>query len=223
MRLSSRYQPTTLDEVVGQSAVIRRLKEFVAQPYARCILTEGRGGIGKSAAAKALIHDLGVDPLFGVNEYAGSDFLIGTSRHLFEHTFRLTPMAGARWNVLLIEELESAASNEVTNHLKKNLSEQNMPERLIVIATSNDISGLDEALLQRFDIFPFSCGPSFADACRDRLGEIWEKEVGEGILMPPSVFQMGWKDGAYSMRRALVALGAAVDMRNYAAREKAVA
>jgi len=76
--------------------------------------------------------------------------------------------------------------------------------------------------LQRFDIFPFSCGPSFADACRDRLGEIWEKEVGGDILMPQAVFQMGWKNDAYSMRRALVALGAAVEMRN-AAREKAVA
>jgi MoxR-like ATPase len=35
------------------------------------------------------------------------------------------------------------------------LSEQHMPERLIVVATSNDVSTLDEALMQRFDVFPF--------------------------------------------------------------------
>ena len=35
--------------------------------------------------------------------------------------------------------------------LKDKLGEQHMPERLIVVATSNDASTLDEALLQRFE------------------------------------------------------------------------
>jgi hypothetical protein len=53
----------------------------------------------------------------------------------------------------------------------------------------------------------------------DRLGEIWDKEVGGDILMPQAVFQMGWKNDAYSMRRALAALGAAVEIHTHAARE----
>ncbi len=146
---------------------------------------------------------------------------------LFTETFTLRPMFGSEWYMLLIEEMEMLPSKNVFSALKDYLSEQNHPERLIVVATSNDISEFakdkkTEALLQRFNIYPFSCGPSFADACRDRLGEIWEKEIGEGILMPPSVWQMGWKDNAYSMRRALTALGAAVEMHN-ADRMEAVA
>ena len=101
MRLSRSYQPRTLDEVVGQPAVIRRLKRLVAWPQPCCLLFEGPGGVGKSATAKTLVRDLGVDPLYGVNEYARTDLLIKTCRELFEHTFRLAPMMGARWNVLV--------------------------------------------------------------------------------------------------------------------------
>ena len=62
MRLSVKYQPTTLDDVVGQPAIVRRLRRLVTALYPCCLLFEGKGGVGKAAAAKALIHDLGVCP-----------------------------------------------------------------------------------------------------------------------------------------------------------------
>ena len=68
MRLSHTYQPTSLDEVVGQPGIIRRLKAVVAHPSPCCILLEGKGGVGKTAAAKALICDLGVSE-FGVKDH----------------------------------------------------------------------------------------------------------------------------------------------------------
>ena len=77
----------------------------------------------------------------------------------------------------MIEELELIVSRHVNSALKDELSEQHMPERLIVVATSNDVSTLDEALLQRFDVFPFSAGPTFAEACRERLAWIWQQAV----------------------------------------------
>jgi replication factor C small subunit len=221
MRLSHTYQPETLDEVVGQPGVIRRLKAVVARPSPCCILLEGRGGVGKSAAAAALIRDLGVSE-FGVQSLSGAKLRIELVEQLFYQTFRYRPMAGAPWHILLIEEMELLPSKNVNSELKDQLSEQNHPERLIVIATSNDASGLDEALLQRFDIYPFSCGPSFADACADRLNEIWEKETGGDVPMPPEVTLMGWRNNSYSMRRALSALGAAVEMHR-ASRAKEVA
>jgi replication-associated recombination protein RarA len=68
MRLSQQYQPVTLDDVVGQPAIVRRLRRLVTAPYPCCLLFEGKGGVGKSAAAKALIHDLGVCPFSGLVE-----------------------------------------------------------------------------------------------------------------------------------------------------------
>ncbi len=48
MRLSRSYQPRTLDEVVGQPAVIRRLKRLVALPQPCCLLFEGLGGVSRA-------------------------------------------------------------------------------------------------------------------------------------------------------------------------------
>ncbi len=212
MRISQRYQPATLDEVVGQPAIVRKLKRLAAAPYPCCLLFEGRGGVGKSAAAKALIYDLGVCPFSGLVEYSASNLSIDEVRRLFRQTFRLRPMTGSRWHVLLVEELELIVSKHVNAALKDELGEQHMPERLIVVATSNDASGLDEALLQRFDVFPFSAGPTFAEACQERLAWIWQREVGSDIPLPQDMDQLGWRQNNYSMRRAMTALGAAIEL-----------
>jgi hypothetical protein len=94
------YEPMTLDEIVGQPAVIRKMQRLAADPQPCCVLFEGRGGTGKSATAAALIHDLGVSEL-AVTEYAGPNLSIEEVRRLFGHTFRLRPMSGSPWSVLL--------------------------------------------------------------------------------------------------------------------------
>jgi hypothetical protein len=121
-------------------------------------------------------------------------------------------MTGSPWHILLVEELELIVSRHVNAALKDELGEQHMPQRLIVVATSNDASGLDEALLQRFDVLPFSAGPTFAEACQERLAKIWEREVGDGVPFPLGVEELGWRNGSYSMRRAFAALSGAVEL-----------
>ena len=176
--------------------------------------------MGKSATAKALIQDLGVCPFSGLVEYSAANLSIEEVRRLFGQTFRLRPMTGSAWHVLLVEELELIVSKHVNAALKDELGEQHMPERLIVVATSNDASGLDEALLQRFEVFPFSAGPTFAEACQKRLAWIWEQEVGPGVPMPLGVLGLGFdRRENFSMRRALAALGGAVEIH----RERLVA
>ncbi len=229
MKLSVKYQPTTLDEVVGQPAAIRRLKTFVMEPFPCCILLEGKGGVGKSATAKTLAADLDIPDYGGLYRYNGASLRIEDVDRLFSETFTLRPMFGSQWYMLLIEEMELLPSANVFSALKDKLSEQNHPDRLIVVATSNNTAKLfekDDAFMQRFEgySFPFSCGPSFAEACQERLAWIWEQEAGPGAPMPLGVQQMGWRNGDYSMRRALAALGAAVELHAVdVVREEAVA
>ena len=62
-------------------------------------------------------------------------------------------------------------------------------------------------------LVPFSAGPTFAEACHERLAWIWEQEAGPGVPMPLGMEQMGWRKDNYSMRRAMTALGAALELR----------
>jgi replication-associated recombination protein RarA len=213
VQFSCSYQPRTLDDVIGQPAVVRRLKLLVTTPRPCYLLFHGPAGVGKTATAKALAQDLGVCPFSGFTECRASNLDVDEVRRLFGQTFRYKPMAGNPWHVLLIEELELIVSRHVNVALKDELGEQHMPERLIVVATSNDASGLDEALLQRFDVFPFSAGPTFAEACQERLAWIWQQEAGPAVPMPLGMEQMGWRNGSYSMRRAMTALGGALELR----------
>ena len=104
---------------------------------------------------------------------------------------------------LLPRVLRSLAS-----HLSRQCAEILHPK-----GDTNDASGLDEALLQRFEVFPFSAGPTFAEACQERLAWIWQQEAGPDVPMPLGMEQAGWRNGNYSMRRAMTALGGALELR----------
>jgi hypothetical protein len=132
---------------------------------------------------------------------------------LFGRTFRCKPIAGNPWQVLLIKELDRIVGRHVSAALVDELGEQHMPERLIVVATSNGATGWDEVLLRRFELLPFSAGLTFAQACRERLAWIWRQEAGADVPMPLGMDQMGWHNGNYSMQRAMTALGKAMAMR----------
>ena len=80
-----------------------------------------------------------------------------------------------------------------------------------MIATSNGAGKLQEALLERFDIYSFSGGPTFASACQDRLAEIWKLETGQNV-MPPGSDDWGHKEKRFSMRGALNTMGRRIAM-----------
>ena len=51
------------------------------------------------------------------------------------------------------------------------------------------------ATLNTSTLFPFSAGPTFAEACRDRLASIWQREAGPDVPFPAAAEQLGWRNG----------------------------
>ncbi len=197
MRLYERYAPRSLAEIVGQPPV-RLLRAFVVEPYPCCFLLEGAPGVGKTAAAYALAHDLGIDE-FDVRMIVAAELNTEAVRDL-RSTLRTRPMFG-RWKMLLVEELEFLHP-QVQTHLKVMLQPDDLPAHMIVVATSNGATKLQPALLQRFTTLAFSGGRSFAKAVEDRLAWIWQQER-PGDVLPPGWTSWGWSDDNFSMRLAL--------------------
>ena len=203
-RLSERYRPKCLAEVLGQSAT-RMLQRFVASPFRTCFMFKGAPGIGKTSAALALANELGCDDEFsGLHVITCSEFNIGAARELFR-SLHLRPMAGNGWRVVVFEEMERLHP-QVQVYLKVAL-ERDVPEHCIIIATSNDTSELQDALLERFTAIEFDCYDSLPAAGLARLRDLWA-ELSDGAAEPRDIARWGWSKDSngkpirFSMRAA---------------------
>lgn len=195
-------QPKSLNEVIGQPCV-RHLQDLVAQPHASCWMMEGEPGTGKTASTHALATELGChDEFTGKWHVPCTELGIDNAKELFSRTLRLRYGSESGFNVLILEECEwlSAACQRFLKDALDPLTR--LPRNLIVVATSNDSSGLDEALLERFRLLAFSSGPYFREACLERLAVVWEQLTGNPCL-PPSASGWGVKGDRFSMRLAI--------------------
>ena len=207
MFLADKYRPKGLADIVGQPGPVRFMRNLVAAPQRCCLLFESPvGGCGKTASAHALAAELGChDEFTGRWQFPCSEFTVDAARELFGRTLRLRWDNPSGFSVLILEEMDWL-SPQTARFLKVALDPAgSMPQRLVVCATSNGAGGLDAALLQRFRLFSFSSGPTFAAACHERLASIWAAEAGDAE-MPAGWQRWGFRGEGFSMRLALAAL-----------------
>lgn len=214
MRMSEKWTPTTLDEVVGQPAAVSRLKRLVENPRSDRLILIGPPGTGKSCSAAALANDLGCCEWSGRITVSAARLGIEQIDELWRK-LAMRPMEGCRWKLLVIEEMERCVSDQARAQLKVRMSEGELPDHVIVVATSNDTTYLDPAIMERFDELAFGSGEAFHEACKRRLQEIWFQEVLQRGLdgAVPAAFNTWGMDGdRFSMRMALNRMGIALDI-----------
>lgn len=199
MRLTEKHRPKRLADVVGQRPT-RMLQAFADDPYACSFLFQGAPGIGKTSVSLALANELGCDEGGDLDVICASELNVDSVREM-TRSFTYRPMFG-KWKIWLIEELETLHPQAQTL-LKVGL--ENLPEFVIVLATSNDTTKLSPALLQRFVVLLFESKDDFAKAGNERLAAIAGREY------PDLELPRGWErwgfdhpvEGRFSLRVAL--------------------
>lgn len=208
MKLSDKYRPTSVSDIVGQFSVVK-IKKALAQPYSGCWCFVGHPGTGKTACAAAVASELECDSeMTGLFRITASDLGVDAARELFDRKLRLRPFNDSGWKCVIIEELE-LLSQQCQVFLKVAL--ENLPPKTTVLATSNGFGKLQEALMERFTVLEFLSGQHFANQCVRKLKEIWACEVGSDP--PADIAQWGWVGDRFSMRIAMQRLQSVVDGR----------
>lgn len=200
MKLSDKYRPQVLEDIVGQPPV-RMLQRIAQEPFSTCLLLEGPRGTGKTSAAYALANELGCeDRILGdLHATCCSELGVDAAKEMLR-TLHYRPLSTSGFKVWLMEEMDFL-SGQCQTFLKDAL-EKRLPKHVIVVACSNGTEKIKKPLLDRFTPMFFAGGPCFRKDCEDRLREIWEIETG-GIHPFPTKCLEADSDGEFSMRRAL--------------------
>jgi hypothetical protein len=133
---------------------------------------------------------------------SGAEFDVAQARHFFgpDSPFRYRAPGG--WHVLLIEELEYL-SPQCQRFCKDAFERDIRGRRVVVVATSNAVDKLEQALVDRFTPIVFDGGKNLWSAFSTHLVEIWWAETGGRAPLPSDWQQWGWLGDGFSVRRAL--------------------
>jgi hypothetical protein len=188
-KLTDKYRPRTLAEVLGQPEIVASLQRFVAAPYSCAMLFHGDSGIGKTSAAYALAYDLGcaVDEaeLDGVFENPSGSQTAKSVREILD-LLRYRPLCGSGWRVLMVNECDRMALPVETIWLD---ALEHLPANTAVIFTTNEPARLSQRFRNRCEEYAFLGGsdrlkPWIAALAR----KLWDRE-GKGP--PPDLDGIG--------------------------------
>ncbi len=204
--LYRKWRPSDFDQVVGQDAVVRTLKNAVAQDkISHAYLFCGPRGTGKTTTARILAHAIngrsapGESAPLGGSDDLGFDLVeidaasnrgIDDIRELRERA-NYRP-GSARFKVYLIDEVHQLTA-AAADALLKTLEEP--PPHVVFILATTDPEQLKPTILSRCQRFDFR-----RVAVEDMMGRLRQIAESEGIEIPDDALRLISREATGSLR-----------------------
>ena len=209
---TEKYRPQTLDDIVNQSNIVNRLKNFVAEKNIPHLLLVGPAGVGKTTSILALAHDLyGPSYRNYVLELNASDERgINIIRDKVKNYARTAAMASTvSFKIIIMDEADHL-TGDAQHALRRTMEVYTKTARFCLIGNYSE--NIIDPIQSRCSVFRY--GSLDEVDIKDRLMLIAEKEnlqiVDEGL---DALFQASSGDlrKAINMLQAASANGELVD------------
>jgi replication factor C small subunit len=204
-----KYRPTTLSDIIGHRKRIKELQAYVASPLTTpyLLIFEGPAGTGKTAAARALAHDMlgfGENFKVGWKELNASDArTLKDFRETVKIYIKNKPFLKIPFKFLLLDEgdeLTPAVQNAMRSEIEK------YSDRTKVIICCNRFSKISKEMQSRGKKMTF--GPLSITAVKKMLGKIL---TAEHIAIEDEAYEALMSIYKGDMRKTINAAQGAVD------------
>ncbi|OLS13376.1 MAG: replication factor C small subunit [Promethearchaeota archaeon CR_4] len=170
-----KYRPRTLDDIVGQSEILKHLKGYVAQKAMPHLLFAGPAGTGKTTAGLCLIRDLFGDKMKRNQSYlelnASDARGIDVIRSSVKDFARAIPEKGIPFRILILDEADNMTP-QAQQALRRTMEKYTQNCRFILIC--NYSNKIIPPIQSRCAVFRFALLTN--DKVGDRIGFVAKEE-----------------------------------------------
>ncbi|MDE1857162.1 MAG: replication factor C small subunit [Candidatus Micrarchaeota archaeon] len=151
---TEKYRPKSLDEVIGQKAIVERLQSFVKKGNFPNMIFAGTAGVGKTTCAMAMARDLYKDDLAGAfKELNASDSRgIDVVRGEVKEFAKTISLAKVPIKIIFLDEADSLTS-DAQHALRRTM--ENFSSETRFILSANYASKIIDPIQSRCVVFRF--------------------------------------------------------------------
>lgn len=192
-----KYRPKTLDDVVNHNDIIKAMKTYVKEENIPNMLLVGPAGVGKTASALAMAHDLYGDDYkeYTLEMNASDERGIDMVREDLKDFSRSIPSGEESYKILILDEADHLTS-EAQHALRRTMEKYSDLTRYILIG--NYSSKIIEPIQSRCSLFSFS--HLSKEKVKERLSSIADQE---GLEIKEDGFQALLEVSRGDLRKAI--------------------